>query len=180
MRYLSFQVEYIEEENQLLYNVFVDLRNRVSEKSVRNLLSIQHFESEGHVFTGIPTGYDKLQCKNRAISAQFRVLPRPFGQHGQYIHTFQGQRTEVEKAVEVLKERGWDGVVRDYPQTVVKYPRGLKEISLFYLGDLERRGIPEDTPMVHIWWGVLVQVRLAKSFVDTVHLQVAIFETTFI
>lgn len=41
----------------------------------------------------------------------------------------QGKRTDLQKAIEVLKERGTKGVIEEHPDTYVKYYRGLEQLE---------------------------------------------------
>jgi hypothetical protein len=153
MRYLSFQVEYLEEIDQLYYNVFVDFINPLTEAHARAQLGLDNFMSEGHQFSIIPPDKTKTACKNRAISSLFRKHPTPFGQHGKFESTSKGTRTDLTRGMEVLEDRGFEALVVECPELVARYYRNFKELAIHFQNKFTRRGLPEDAPTVHIWWG---------------------------
>jgi hypothetical protein len=173
MKYLSYQVEFISETNQLYYNVFVDFTNPLSESSARAQLGVDRFVTGGHQFSPIPAGKTKLACKSRAISSHYRQHPQPFGQYGRFEPTSKGTRTDLTSAMEILQDRGLDALLHECPELMARYYRNFKDLSLHYQNKLSRRGIPEDAPDVFIWWGAT-----GSGIAPNIHLHTSIHHTS--
>ena len=64
----------------------------------------------------------------------------------------QGERTDLTAAIETLRRDGLDRMIDEYPETYVKYTKGLRELRAHLIkksGDFRKREMPK----VHIFWG---------------------------